>query len=244
MIAVNELVQQAYTGIGMAGLGESADEDMPKVGELELNSLISTLNSEGFISLTQKEIDVGPTTHVYFRKLEEGEEQSPDTIDMEAPEKVEAVCRKLGARWLPLAPMDPVQMAMKNPASLPTGFKYGREMEQGPTEPREVGIVKLNGRPLSELRLFINAKLPRYTLADRIYLSDLYNELLLSGLKYRLACFYELSEQKKADCLRDYSAARKLIKRNTASQRMMVNTPLAGGYDDAYYDAMAGAYWG
>ena len=244
MIACNELVQQAYEGIGMAGIGESADEDMPKVGERELNALISTLNSQGYLSLAQKEMDVGPTTRVYFKKLEEGEAQSPDTIDMEPPEKVEAVCRKIGVRWLPLAPMDPVQMSMKNPASLPTAFTYYRELEEGPTQPREVGVVKLNGRPLHELRLFVNAKLPKYTLADRIYLSDLYNELLLSGLKYRLACFYELSEQKKADCNTDFTTAKRLIKRNTITQRMIVNTPLAGGYDDAYYDAMAGSYWG
>ena len=46
MIAVNELVQQAYEAINMTGLGESTDGTMALVGCQELNRLISTLNSK------------------------------------------------------------------------------------------------------------------------------------------------------------------------------------------------------
>ena len=245
MIAVNELIQNAFSGIGMVGVGESADDDYPKVAENELNVLVSTLNSEGYISLAQKEIDMPPAYKYYFRKLVEGEELPRDTVDMEPPEKIDALARAIGQRWLPIPSMDPVQMSVKIPTSLPTGWTYYRELEEGPdAKPREVGVVKLNGNPMHNIRFWISSKLPRYQLDGFVYLSDLYNSMLLAGLKWRLACYFELSDQKKQDCLNEFKDAKSLIKRNTVTQRMIRSGAVGDGYDDAYWDGRAGSYWG
>lgn len=251
MLAVNELVQMAYEGINMTGLGESTDGTMALVGCQELNRLISTLNSQGYLAHMQKFIDVPSARTIYFRKLKEGEAPQPHSIDMEPPEKIEGVARKIGERFIPLHPNDSIQMCMKNPFTIPTSWNYGRDFEPMPEQfatldemQREIGVLAIDGTTVQPLRIWYNSKMPTYNLDDRIYLSDLYNELLFSGLKYRLACFYELSDSKKADCYSDFTAAQKLIKRNNITQRMMQSGKMAGSYMDAYYNGYCPAQWG
>lgn len=250
MIAVNALVQDAYDGIGMSGLGESSAGEYAKVGEKELNLLISELNSEGYIALSQDEYDIGPMKpRILFYVPEQGEEVPDNVIAIEPPEKVEALARKSGNRFLPIPPMDPVQMSFKNPASIPTGWTYERKFMPAPSgETREVGILRMNGVTQQGVRVWVNSRLPNYSLDEdgnnKIYLSDLYRNLLLTGLQYRLACFYELSEQKKSEKLTDYGCARSLIKRNNVTQRMIREGVVDGGYADAYYDGVSGYYWG
>lgn len=250
MIAVNNLVQEAYEAINMTGLGESTDGTMAQVGCQQLNRLISTLNSEGYIAQMQKFLDTTSAMEITFRKLNEGETAPAHSIDMEPPEKIDGVARKIGDRYLPLSSIDSVQMSRKNPLSLPTSWNYGRDVEPLPeefatldNEKREIGVLRLDGRTCSPLRIWYSSKMPVYTLDDRIYLSDLYNELLMSGLKYRLAQFYELSDSKKQDCYSDFLAAKSLIKRNNITQRMMRSGQTAGGYNDAFYNGLAPTQW-
>lgn len=250
MIAVNELVQEAYEGLNMTGIGESTDGTMAKVGEQQLNRLISGLNSEGFLSLMQKSIDHGPARLIYFRKLEPGEAPQPNSIDMAPPEKIEAVSRRIGATFVPLISTDPVLMSQKNPMTIPYGWCYQREIEDIPAEfqtldkmKREVGVLMLDGTPTQSIRIWYSQPMPKYTLDDRIYLSDLYNELLLSGLKYRLAQFYELGQEKINSCYSDFIAAQSLIKRNNVTQRMLREGRVGGSYRESYDNGMAGAGW-
>ena len=95
MIAVNELIQKAYEALNMTGLGEATDGTMAKSACGELNELISQLNSEGYISHMQKFLDVSASKVITFRKLKQGEAPQPHSIDMEAPEKIEGVARKM-----------------------------------------------------------------------------------------------------------------------------------------------------
>lgn len=250
MIAVNELVQQAYEAINMTGLGESTDGTMALVGCQELNRLISTLNSKGFLAHMQKYIDVPSARKIIFRKLKEGEEAQPHSIDMEPPEKIEGVARRIGDRYLPLHPKDAIQMSYKNPNTIPTSWTYGRDFEPMPEQfatldemQREIGVLEIDGKMVQPIRIWYNSKMPTYTLDDRIYLSDLYNELLFSGLKYRLACFYELADSKKQDCYTDFVAAQKLIKRNNITQRMLQNGQICGSYEDAYLNGYCPTQW-
>ena len=68
--------------------------------------------------------------------------------------------------------------------------------------------------------------------------------MLLAGLKWRLACYFELSDQKKLECSNEFKDAKSLIKRNTVTQRMIRSGAIGEGYDDAYWDGRAGSYWG
>lgn len=249
MISVNTLIQQAYEAIGMAGLGESVDsytdDNLPVTGVNELNRLITQLNNEGYIAMAQKWVDGPCSRFIYFRKLEPGE-TAERTIDMVPPEKVEGVARKIGERYLVLTNNNAIQMAGKNPSTIATRWTYNTDIEDVPGTDRKrvVGILMLDGDPHNSVRVWYNEKLPKYKLDDTIYLSELYNEVLLSGLAYRLANFFELSEEKKASTGRDFTAAKSLIKQNNLTQRMLQNTVTGGSWRDAYFNGLNGTWLG
>lgn len=246
MRSVNDLIQDAYEALNMVGIGEAADPDQSVVGCKELNRLIADLNQQEFLAMTQKWVDVTPANTVIFKKLREGEgEEAPENVvDMVPPEKVEGVARQLGNRFVPLFSCDIQQIAQRNPVQIPTSWYYGRDFEEIGTElgyeSREVGIIRLDGWSRSKLRVWYNSQMPTYTLDDTVYLSDIYNNLLLSGLKLRLAQFFELSDSKKNDCYSEHLAAKRMIKRNNITQRMMQCGPVAGSYQDSYNNGMAG----
>lgn len=252
MIAVNELIQDAYQGIGMTGLGEStgefADDNLPVIGCKELNHLIAELNGQGYLSLTQKAIELNPRRTYVFKKLREGEEAAEGVVDMDPPQAVAGVMRKIGVRYIPLHSIDPQQLQMRNLMTIPCNWNYSRDIETwetdlGEVDGREVGILELDGRPNDKIKVFYNMPLPKYELDGKIFLPDLYHSMLLSGLKYKLACFHKLSEQDKADALTDFNGAKTLIKRNAITQRMMREEPTGGSYLDSYYNAFAPAEW-
>ena len=249
MIAVNELIQKAYQSIGMTGLGEAAgdyaEDNMPVVACDELNRLISNLNNEGYIAMSQKWVDAPSSSVIYFRELVENEERE-NTINMPPPQKVESVARKLGNSFILLKNSNVIQQATKNPYTVAMTWTYDTDIETFPNDSdhgnvtRVIGVLKLDGDPHGTVRVWYNSQLPKYTLDDNIYLSDLYNELLMSGLSYRLACYFELSEQKKADCASDFLAAKTLIKRANATQRMQQCATLGTDWRDGYYNGMNG----
>lgn len=249
MIAVNELIQRAYEAINMAGLGESvgdySDDNLPVVGVNELNRLITQLNNEGYLAMAQKWVDGPNAKTIYFRKLQEGE-VAENTIDMEPPEKIESVARKVGDRYIVLNNNNLVQMAGKNPYSTAMTWTYGTELETTPDDHvpnnRVVGILQLDGSPRNSVRIWYNSKLPTYKLDETIYLSDLYNELLMSGLCVRLANYFELSDEKKKELAADFLAAKTMIKRNNATQRMLQNSKIGTDWRDPYYNGLNGSW--
>lgn len=249
MIAVNQLIQRAYEAINMAGLGESvgdySDDNLPVVGVNELNRLITQLNNEGYLAMTQKWVDGPNASTIYFRKLQEGE-VAENTIDMEPPEKIESVARRVGDRYVVLNNNNLVQMSWKNPYSTAMTWTYGTELETTPDDHvpnnRVVGILRLDGAPRNSVRIWYNSKIPTYKLDETIYLSDLYNEVLMAGLCVRLANFFELSEEKKKELNADFLAAKTMIKRNNATQRMLQNTRLGTDWRDPYFNGYNGSW--
>lgn len=249
MIAVNQLIQRAYESINMAGLGESvgdySDDNLPVVGVNELNRLITQLNNEGYLAMTQKWVDGPNASTIYFRKLQEGE-VAENTIDMEPPEKIESVARRVGDRYVVLNNNNLVQMSWKNPYSTAMTWTYGTELETTPDDHvpnnRVVGILRLDGSPRNSVRIWYNSKIPTYKLDETIYLSDLYNEVLMAGLCVRLANFFELSEEKKKELNADFLAAKTMIKRNNATQRMLQNTRLGTDWRDPYFNGYNGSW--
>lgn len=251
MYAVNELINDAYEGLNLTGLGEATEGDPSVVGLKELNSLISQLNGQGFISLTQKFVDSHSRTFVDFKVLTDEERAEPpaNVIDMAPPSSIDAVGRKVGMHYIPMSSADMVQMSTKNPASIASGWNYGRHFEPVPGaengEQREVGHLQLDGICMNGFRIFYTSALPKYKLDQTIYLPDLYNELLLTGLKVKLVDFFKLYDGKtdvKAD--REFKAAKKLIKRENVTQRMLRDGGIGGDYNDDYYNAFCPAQWG
>lgn len=247
MLQVNKMIHDVHVALGLTGIGDSTPGELAVVAINELNQLISTLNSQGYLSLSQDYRDLGPGTDYYIKQLVEGETQDSNVINMPPLEAVEAVSRKVGLRWLPLHSLDDVQMGMMTRRSIATSWNYKRFFEPIPDDPdghqREVGHIKLDGYAPYGVRVFYTSKLPTYTLDDTIYLSDLYNELLISGLKYRLADFHDLDE-KMAKAETEFTAAKTLIKRNNITQRMTQSGPMGGSWEDPYFDGLAGNGWG
>ena len=250
MVSVNQLIQDAYQAIGMTGLGEAAgdyaEDDMPVVACKELNRLISNLNSEGFLAMSQKWVDAPAAKYIQFRKLVQDEEPYKNSVDMEPPQVIVSVARKVGDRFVLLRNSNVIQQSQRNPFSTAMTWTYNTETETVPNASdhgnitRLVGTLSLDGEPRNTVRVWYNSKLPTYKLDDTIYLSDLYNELLLSGLTYRLACYFELSEQKKDDCYSDFLSAQTLIKRNNVTQRMQQCADVGSDWRDEFYNGMNG----
>jgi hypothetical protein len=230
MIAVNDLIQDAYESIGMTGIGEAAgdyaEDNMPVVACKELNRLISNLNNEGYIAMAQKWVDCPNAKVIYFRKLYDGEEANYATVDMEPPQKIESVARQIGNRFILLNNSNVIQQSQVNPYTTAMTWTYDTDIEDVHNENdntdtcRIVGILRLDGEPHNTVRAWYNSQLPTYKLDEKIYLSDLYRELLLSGLSNRLANYFELSDEKKASTASDFLSAKTLIKRSNATQRM------------------------
>ena len=240
MIAVNTLIQQAYESLTMTGLGEAVDGNMALVACTELNRLISQLNSEGFLAMSQKTVECPPCKVIKFKKLMAGEVADPNVVNMEPMQTVEGVARRLGNRLVPLQNGNLFQMSMVPPEVTATQWTYDTDTEPVADGERLVGILTLDGNPRDKVMVFYNSTMKTYKLDDTIYLSDLYNELLLAGLCWRLANFHNLSDQKKAETETDLRTAKNLIKRNNINQRMLTFGTLTGDWRSPYNDFASG----
>lgn len=241
MLAVNSLIHDAYESIGITGIGETTEGDYEKVGVKELNRAISQLNSDGYITLSQDWKDFPRGNCAEFKVFAPGETDE-HAVNMRPPVSIVGVSRRLGNRFLPLRPGDKQAMATRPPCTLAGAWSYDIRIETGPDGvPRNVGKLMLDGDSHGEIRVWFNGQLPHYALEDTIYLPDIYNELIMSALCYRLACFHELSDQKKADCLVDFNVAKSLIETPNAQLRM-ATAGVEGGssWRDSYADGLAG----
>lgn len=248
MIQVNKLIQMCNEMVNVVSNEDSLDGGLAQVSVNQLNLLISELNSQGYLSMSQNYVDHGNCRELRFKVLTDAERVNPDpnVIDMEPPEVIDGVSRRIGVSYLPLHPIDLQQMSQKNPLTLAQAWNYGRYYEPIPGDldgnQRGVGLLRLDGWCQQGIRVFLSAKLPTYNLDDTIYLPDLYNNMLIQGLCTKLCDWHKLDEYKQRfdDA---YTAAKMLIKRQNITQRMIQCGPLGGSYKDSFYDGIAGEGW-
>lgn len=245
MLAVNSMIQEALELTSMVGDGEAADGTLAASALGLLNRVIARLNNDNYFSSTQDYRDVGAGGKVYFKQLEEGETfESTDgsaCIDMEPPESIEGVSRKLGIRWLQLLPSNPRdQMAMTS-WSLPTTYSYGFKFEKAPSgNDRMVGEVLLNGNAHSLVRIFMNYRLPKYSITDNMAISPLYHDAILYSLAVAICEKYKLKDY-QPEMERQKSIALSVIDRNTLNNRAL-NSGLVNqeSYMDSYFNGLGG----
>ena len=243
MLNVNALVQEAAELCSMVGDGEALDGSTAASYLALLNRVIAKLNNDSYFSSCQDMVDVAGAGHIYFKQLIENE-QIPDNVtivNMEPPEALVGVSRKVGIRYLQLDASEPTAMSATNSMTLPTFYTYGVNFEKDPNgKPRLVGDLWLNGSGFSELRVFLNRRLPEFKLTDTIPVSPIYHDAILYSLAYAACQKYKLDDYKQE--IRDEkNAALAIIDRNTLNNRAMENdTRLCYGYDRAYYDGKAG----
>lgn len=248
MIAVNSLIQMCNEMVNVVSHEESLEE-LSEISVQQLNLLISELNGQGYLSMSQNYLDHGNCREIRFKVLTDDERANPDpnVIDMEPPQAIDGVSRKVGMSYLPLAPIDLQQMAMKNPLTLARSWNYGRYFEPIPDDPdgrqREVGLLRMDGWAHQGYRIFLSSKLPTYTLDDTVYLPDLYNNMLIQGLCCKLCDWHKLGDVVKKPYEEAFTAAKMLIKRQNITQRMMQSGPIGASYKDSFYDGIAGEGW-
>lgn len=220
--------------------GESVDGNMAVVGINLLNNLIADLNSKNYIIMQNATIDAPCNRLTWFVQ---GGDSARNAIDMYPPETINDVARSFGSRFLPLQPGDPMAIAMSNCIGIPHTWTYSRELEdyevEGITRQRLVGKLELDGRASGTIRIFYNRPLPKYELDSVIYLSDLYNNMLLQGLCYNLCIYYKLADYKQG-FETEFEKAKAAIKRGNATARMLQRpSGRYGDYRDLYAAGLA-----
>lgn len=241
MLAVNSLVQEALELVSMVGDGQQAKGKRAAKALTLLNRVIARLNNDNYFSSTVDFKDIEAHGEIVFKKLEAGEQPGPGVIDMEPPEAIEGVSRKLGIRWLELRGSNPRDMMARKSYSLADCYAYGLSSETAPSgEERLVGTVMLNGVANSLFRVFMNHRLPKYELTDTMAISPLYHDAILYSLAVALCDEYKLYDY-KPELERQKGAALAVIDRNALNNRMMENDMYGyGSYQDAYYNGLAG----
>ena len=240
-MTVNELIQTACEDMSLVGDGETVGGELAASCEGLLNRAVTQLNQDGYMSVTVREYGCTAAGSVTFRKLEEGETAPPHGVDSEPPDSVQGVSRKVGIRWMRMSGATPEDLAACNTFSLPQLYSYSLGDELAPSGKRRVvGVLKLNGSAPVELKIFVNASLPKYRLGDTIYLSDLYHNLILYALEVRIARKYKLySYLEQAE--RDLVEAKDSIDKNTLQNRPLTNIDNGcGGYMDDFYNGLGG----
>lgn len=239
--SVNDMVQTACEDLVLTDDGVPVSGALAAQAENCLNRAITDLNSDGYMSLSAQTVDRMSAGAVYFRKLEAGETMESNTVDMEPPDTVTGVSRKLGIRWMPLRPTNKQAIDRQYTYSLPTSWSYGIETEATPGgTQRNVGVLRLNGTNPVELRIYIHSQLSHYRLGDTMYLPSLYYNLVLYALERRLVIKYKLKSYQE-DVERDLLIAKKAINTNNANNRPLDSGLECGGtYLDCYEDLVAG----
>lgn len=241
MLSVNQLIQMACEMCSLVEAGESVNGNMAVVGVNLLNNLIADLNAKNYIVMQNATIDVPCRRLTWFVKDDSDSERN--AIDMNPPETINDVARSFGNRFIPLQPGDPVAISMSNCIGIPHTWTYSRELEdyevEGVVRQRLVGKLELDGRASGTIKIFYNKPLPKYELDSVIYLSDLYNNMLLQGLCYNLCIYYKLADYKQS-FETEFEKAKAAIKRSNVTARMLQRpSGRFGDYRDLYAAALS-----
>ena len=246
MLSVNALCQEAAELCSMVGDGEAMDGTLAASFLNLLNRTIAKLNNDNYFSSCLETVDTNAAGEVQFKVLEEGEAvpEGEVVINMEPPEAIVGVSRKVGIRWLQLYGSNPQDMAAVHSMTLPSHYCYQVFTETTPHDHtpnnRLVGKLSLNGTGRADLKIFMNRRIPTLRLTDIIPISPLYHDAILYSLAEMACIKYKLADY-QGEISREKNAALAMIDRNTLNNRMMENgTRLSSSWDRAYYDGLAG----
>lgn len=127
---------------------------------------------------------------------------------------------------------------------LPTSWCYELKAYQS-REPKiqTGGFLTVDSNKPTQVKIWYRRPFQDLSTSDEvIHVSDMYFDLLLTGLcvklcvKYKLTDYLPMFEQQ-------FRQAKNLIKRSNATQRMLQRGDLGGGYDDSFYNGLGGVGW-
>lgn len=124
MIAINELIQQAFTRTGLVGEGQAANGTKATSALNELNDLIQVLNQQEYISDNLKCFDVRGNSTITI-----GDSPDFDIQIKSVPSHIKSVARKIGDRFVGLISTGLETINAQGKNHLATMFTYNVDFD-------------------------------------------------------------------------------------------------------------------
>lgn len=241
-ISVQQLVQHAAEMCSLVNPGRDVGGNVSAMALKLLNGLLAELNNQEMIASAVEEHDSVFARELAIVKTGDPTPSTEYIAVSQVPDRILGISRRIGDRYVPLYSCNRQQMAQRTQKALPTSFTYEQSTYINNNHTYCRGVVLVDSNRPQKFKVWWSNKIVASALTDTLYLSDMYYDLLLQGLCVKL-CDWAKTYEYKAEFDKNFRAAKNLIKRSNQSQRMLQNGTLAGGYDDTYYDGLAGRGW-
>lgn len=175
-----------------------------------------------------------------------GFDKWPDLIISPLPDRIQALSRKLGNRFVQLYPAERQLLDSHTKQTLPTFYTAETQLESVKVIDREynyeVYIIDTDSHIPLHYRITYLKKIPNYKLNDRLYYSERVLSIIEDGLCAKLCLRYKLTDIKPLFD-EEFENGVRLLKRSNQSNRPMTYQENGGGFMDAYFDAFAPRSW-
>lgn len=171
----------------------------------------------------------------------------PDLIINPLPDRVVALSRKLGNRYVQLFPSERQVLDERTKMGLPTFFTCETQLEKHTVSSTdynyEVFIIETDSVQSLEYRITYLKSLPQYKLNGKLYFNEKILSILEDGVCAKLCLRYKLIDI-KSFFDEEYANGKQLLKRINNNNRPMLYTDIQGGsYQDSYYNGFAPKTW-
>lgn len=182
-----------------------------------------------------------------FEWVERADIKWPDLIINPLPDRVTALTRKLGERYISLFPAEKQVLDSKTKRGLPSFYMCETQLEKVKVENieynYEVFIIETDSIQSLNYRITYLKAIPQYKLNDRLYFSEKVLSVIEDGLCAKLCLRYKLMEI-KSFFDEEYANGLRLLKRiNQANRPMTFNFVEGGSYLDNYYNGFSPSQW-
>lgn len=182
-----------------------------------------------------------------FEWVERADIKWPDLIINPLPDRVTALTRKLGERYISLFPAEKQVLDSKTKRGLPSFYMCETQLEKAKVENveynYEVFIIETDSIQSLNYRITYLKAIPQYKLNDRLYFSEKVLSVIEDGLCAKLCLRYKLTDI-KSFFDEEYANGLRLLKRiNQANRPMTYNFVEGGSYLDNYYNGFSPSQW-
>jgi hypothetical protein len=182
-----------------------------------------------------------------FKWVERADIKWPDLIINPLPDRVTALTRKLGERYISLFPAEKQLLDSKTKRGLPSFYMCETQLEKVKVENieynYEVFIIETDSIQSLNYRITYLKAIPQYKLNDRLYFSEKVLSVIEDGLCAKLCLRYKLTDI-KSFFDEEYANGLRLLKRiNQANRPMTYNFVEGGSYLDNYYNGFSPSQW-
>lgn len=182
-----------------------------------------------------------------FEWVERPDIKWPDLIINPLPDRVTALTRKLGERYVPIYPAEKQVLDASTKRSLPTFYMCETQLEKHKVENieynYEVFIIETDSIQTVNYRITYLKTIPQYKLNDRLYFSEKVLSVIEEGLCAKLCLRYKLTDIKQFFD-EEYANGLRLLKRINQANRPMTYSFVEGGsYLDSFYNGYSPRSW-